>query len=178
VRIVDRLLAFVLSLALIVGAVLVVIEVVAHRTGADPVVVQWPAVYRWARDTSWGAASVRLISTLLAVVGLALVVAQLIPRRPKQISLDSGTDTTTATVSRRSLARTVQSAVTDVDGVTGADVAVRRRRVRVRARTRAVQPSAAVSLRDSVIQAARDRLDAVRLKQPPNLSVRLSTKER
>jgi hypothetical protein len=177
-KLVDRLLAFVLSLALIIGAAVVVIEVVAQRTGADPVLADWPAVLRWARDTSWGAAPVRLFSILLTIVGLALVVAQLKPRRPSQVSLDSGSDTTDATVTRRSLARTLRSAVTDVDGVSDAVVTVRRHCIRVRAWTRAIQPSAVTPMRETISQAVRDRLDAVRLKQPPTLSVRLSTKER
>jgi negative regulator of sigma E activity len=177
-RIVDRLLALVWSLALMTGAVVLILEVVAHRIGADPVLVNWPGIYRWARETSWTAAAVRLASVLVAVVGVALVVAQLKPRRPSQVSLDSGIDATTATVARRGLARSVRSAVTDVDGVSDADVAVSRRRIRVRARIRAVQPAAAPTMRDTVTHAARQRLDAVRLKQPPTLSVRLSTKER
>jgi hypothetical protein len=177
-RILDRLLAFVLSLALVVGGVLLVVEVIAQRIGSDPVLLNWPAAYRWARQTSWEAAPVRLISVLLSIIGLALLLAQLKPRRPVLLALDSGNHATDATITRRSLARTVRGAVTDVDGVSDADVSVRRRRIRVRARTRSAEPAAATSMRDTVSQAARDRIEAVRLKQPPILSVRVSTKER
>src|SRR3954471_103296 len=105
-RIVNRPLAFVLSLALILGAAVLVIEVVAQRIGSEPVLFPWPSVYQWAQQTSWGAAPVMLLSVLLVVVGLGLLVLQLMPRRPVQLALDSGDTPTEATVTRRGLART------------------------------------------------------------------------
>ncbi|MEH1127883.1 DUF6286 domain-containing protein [Micromonospora sp. CPCC 206061] len=177
-RNVNRLMAFVLSLAVIVAGVTVVVEVIAERAGAGPAMLDWPALYRWAQRTTWGAAPVRLISCLLALGGLALLLAQLAPRRPDRLALHSDDTATDAAVSRRGLTRAVRSAVTSVDGIADARVKIRRRRIQVRARTPMSEPSHIAEVRDTTTVAARQRVDSLTLEKPPALSVRVSPKER
>lgn len=177
-RIVNRLLAFLLSLATIVAAVVLVVEVIAQRVGADPAILDWPALLRWAQRTTWGAAPVRLISGGLAVAGLALLLAQLAPRRPDRLAMHSDDTATDAAVTRLGLTRAVRSAVTDVDGVDDARVRVRRRRIRVHAEAAGSDPTQARSVRDTMTRAANQCVDGFNLKRPPALSVRVSTKER
>jgi hypothetical protein len=177
-RNVNRLMAFVLSLAVMVAGVTVVVEVIAERAGAGPALLDWPALYRWAQRTTWGSAPVRIISGLLAIGGLALLVAQLAPRRPDRLTLHSDGTATDAAVSRRGLTRTVRSAVTDVDGIADARVKVRRRRIKVRARTPMNEPDQIAAVRDTTTVAAQQRVDSLALAKPPSLSVRVSPKER
>ncbi|MGN9912241.1 DUF6286 domain-containing protein [Phytohabitans sp. LJ34] len=177
-RNVNRLMAFVLSLAVIVAGVTVVVEVIAERAGSGPALLDWPAPYRWAQRTTWGSAPVRIISGLLALGGLALLLAQLAPRRPDRLAVHSDGTATDAAVSRRGLARAVRSAVTGVDGIADARVKVRRRRIQVLARTSLREPSQIAAVRESTTLAARQRVDSLTLEKPPALSVRVSPKER
>jgi hypothetical protein len=178
VRNLNRLLAFVLGLAVIVAAATVVVEVIAGLAGAGPALLDWPAALQWAQRTSWGAAPVRIVSGLLAVAGLALLLAQLTPRRPDRLAMDSGDTVTDAAVTRRGLTRAVRGTVTDIDGIADARVTVRRRRIRVHARAAAGPPSQVPALRDATTQAARQCVDALKLAHRPTVSVRVSTKER
>ena len=177
-RNVNRLMAFVLSLAVILAGVTVVVEVIAERAGADPAVLDWPALYRWAQRTTWGSAPVRITSALLALVGLALLLAQLAPRRPDRLAVHSDDTATDAAVSRRGLTRAVRGAVNGVDGIADARVKVRRRRIQVRARTPMSDASQIAAVRDATTLAARQRVDSLTLEKPPALSVRVSPKER
>lgn len=173
-RIANRPLAFLLSLALTLGAVLVLIEIVAHAVGAKAIVLDWPGLYRWASGTTWGSGVVRLIGVGLAVIGLLLLAAQLTPRRPDRLRLQPVDPATDAAITRRGLARTVRDAATEVDGVRDAHVTVRRNLVRVRAD---VGDGTVDSLHAAVASAAQHRLDTLRLATMPALSVRLSKEE-
>ncbi|MGI5240153.1 DUF6286 domain-containing protein [Dactylosporangium sp. CA-139066] len=174
-RLVNRLLALIVSLALVAGAVVVVVDVVAVMTGHRPVAVDWPAAYRWAGHVTWAGGEVRLICGLLAVVGLVLLGLELRPRRPARFATASDNPATDAAYTRRGVGQTVRDAVTGVGGIDDAAVTVRRRHLRVRAKAIAREPATAAS-RDSVTQAARTRLDALQLRRPPKLTVRISAK--
>ena len=60
-----------------------------------------------------------------------------------------------------------------MDGIRGASVTVRRRKVSVAATALARDRTAARSLQDPVAAAAGERLTALRLRRPPSLSVRV-----
>ncbi|HEV2888104.1 MAG TPA: hypothetical protein VGX49_14425, partial [Jatrophihabitans sp.] len=119
-RLFNRLLAALLSLALIVAGVLVVVEVVAERLGGGPAVVDWPHVYDWARRTPWQQGSVRVASILLVILGVLLLAAELKRSRPSRLAVRSST--TDAAYTRRGVAATIRSAVSDVDGINSASV--------------------------------------------------------
>nr|BFE59626.1 hypothetical protein GCM10020063_041520 [Dactylosporangium thailandense] len=174
-RLVNRLLALIVSLALVAGAVVIVVDVVAVLTGHRPIAADWLAAYRWGSHMTWASGEVRLICVLLGVVGLALLGMELKPRRPARLSTDSDNPATDAAYTRRGVRQAVRDAVTDVDGVDDAAVTVRRRHLHVRAKSIAREPAPA-SLRDSVTQAARSRLDALQLHRSPKVTVRISAK--
>jgi hypothetical protein len=170
-RLLNRVLAALLSLALIVAGVIVVTEVIAQRLGRQPAIVDWPRVYGWAQRTPWQQGSVRVACIALMILGLLLLIAELKPRKPQRLPVR--TDATDAAYSRRGVAATVRSAVSDVDGITSASVAVSRRKVNVKATTAGLQPFTAESLQEPVTAAAQQRLQALELQRPPALSVRV-----
>ena len=177
-KLLNRLFALVVGLAVIAVAVVLAAEVVADRLGRHPVVVNWAATYQWAHRTTWNAGTVRFICVVLCLLGLALLVAQLAPRRPARLTTGSADPATNAAYTRRGVAQAIRTAVTAVDGVQHTAVAVGRRRIRVGTQTAAREPSVASSMRDTITQAAQRRLDALELRQPPRLAVRISTKEK
>jgi hypothetical protein len=177
----NRVLAALLSLALIAAGVLLIIEVIAGRLGNHPAVVDWRPAYDWAKRTTWNAGSIRVACAVLIVLGLALLIAELKPARVSRLAADpaqagaAGIDTA---YTRRGLAAAVRSAVTGVDGVRGASVKVRRRKVTVAATTTARDKTTARSLRDPIVAAARQRLTALKLRRTPAVSVRVTPRTR
>jgi hypothetical protein len=173
-RLLNRLLAALLSLALIVAGVLVVIEVVAQRLGRNRVVVDWPHLYDWVRRTPWQQGSVRVTCIALALAGLLLLAAELKRSKPSRLAVRS--ETIDAAYTRRGVASTIRSAVSDVDGINSASVSVGRRKVKVAATTAGLQPFTAETLQEPATAAAQQRLDALELQSPPTLSVQVSTR--
>lgn len=176
-KIADRLLAFLLSLGLAFGAVLVLIEIVAHAVGAKPIVLNWPGLYHWASGTTWGSGFVRLIGVGLVVIGLLLLAAQLKPRRPHRLHLQPVNPATDAAITRRGLARTLRYAAIEVGGVHDAHVTVGRHLVRLRAKVHDGAAPTMDALHDAVASAAQHRLDALGLAAAPALSVRITKEE-
>ncbi|MEV8510167.1 DUF6286 domain-containing protein [Actinoplanes sp. NPDC051475] len=176
-KVLNRLLAPLLALGFLFAAAVGVIEVIAHRTGHRPVLLNWPGVYHWAAHTSWGAAPVRLLSVGLVVAGLLLLIAQLTPRRPARLPITTTNPATDTAITRRGLAHSLRRAVTGIDGVSHAHVTVRRRRARINATTRAGESDTG-TLRTTLTETARRQLDALHLSHPPTLAVRVTTGER
>lgn len=178
-RLLNRLLAALLSLALIVIGLLVIIEVTAfHTNDRKPAIVRWHTFYSWAGRTKWQAGSVRVTCIVLAVLGLILLVAELKRSRVTRIAAattGSGIDTA---YTRRGLAASVRSAVTNVDGIRAARVTVMRRRVQVAATAGAKDDAAAQSLREPAAHAAKQRLESLGLRSVPAVKVRLSPRSK
>jgi hypothetical protein len=135
VRVANRVLAAAFALALLLAALLVVAEVVAAVFATRPWLVPYDEWYREAQRTTWDSALARGVSAGLAVVGLVLVVAQVAPRRPRDLPLAHRPGGAPAEVGRRSVERSVDRAVMAVDGVAGVEVRAARRAVRVRAQS-------------------------------------------
>ena len=118
----NRVLAALLSLALIAAGVLLIIEVIAGRVSHRPAVVDSHPADAWANSTTWNAGSVRVACAVLMLLGLALLIAELKPARVSRLAADpaqagaAGIDTA---YTRRGLAAAIRSAVTGVDGVRG-----------------------------------------------------------
>jgi Family of unknown function (DUF6286) len=173
----NRLLAALLSLALVAASVLLIIEVIADRVNHRPAIVHWDRAYHWAQHTTWNAGSVRVTCVILIVAGLVLLIAELKPARVSRLAADpvqagmAGIDTA---YTRRGLAAAIRSAVTGVDGVRAASVKVSRRHVTVTAAAAARDRAAARSLREPVSAAARQRLTTLQLRRAPSVSVRVT----
>ena len=172
-RLVNRLLAALLSVALIAFAVLIVIEVIANRTTHKYAVVRWHSAYEWMDRTTWQAGSVRVVSIVLLVIGLVLLALELKRKRPRRLQIvsDKGID---AAYTRRGVVAALRAAVTDVDGVSSASVKVGRRKVTVRAVAATQDARLAAQLREPARAAAQARLDALRLKKAPALGVHVA----
>jgi len=173
-RLINRPLAALLSLALIAAGALLVVEVTANRLFNRAALVNWHWLYDWAERTSWTQGSIRVGSIVLAIVGLVLLLAEI--RRDAQQRLPIGSEVTDAAFTRRGVATTIRRAVCDVDGVNHATVTVKRRKVAVSANTASSQPLSATSVCESVTAAARQRLDSLELSPAPRLFVRVTTR--
>lgn len=173
-RFINRLLGAVVALALIVTAVLVVIEVCAAGFNASPVLVHWHAALDWARRTTWDASAVQAACLIMAAVGLVLTVLELKPRRRRRFTMRS--EATDTAITRRGLKAAMQTAVGDVDGVDSTAVTVRRRRIRVHASSSAAQPDTAQTIDSSVQSAAQSRLGSLELEPAPKVVTKVSTR--
>jgi regulation of enolase protein 1 (concanavalin A-like superfamily) len=175
-RLANRVMAALLSLAVACAGVLLIIEVIAARTGHRTVVVNWRAAYDWAGRTAWISDSIRVTAAILIAAGLVLLIAELKPRRRSRLGVDplkaGATDIDTA-YTRRGVAVAIRSAVTGVDGVREASVKVTRRKIKIGATAAAREEAAARNLREPVMAAARQRLAALALRRPSALSVRV-----
>ena len=175
-RLANRVIAALLSLAVACAGVLLIIEVIAARTGHHAVIINWPAAYDWATRTPWISGSLRVIAGILIALGLVLLVAELKPARVSRFAADpakagaAGIDTA---YTRRGVAAAIRSAVTDVDGIREASVKVARRKVTIGATAAAPGKAAARTLREPVTAAAGQRLAALSLRRPSALSVRV-----
>lgn len=177
-KIVNRLLAALLALALAAAGVILIIELIAQRLNSKPVVVDWTAIYRWGHRTSWDSSAVRYGCIALIVIGALLLLTELTPRKPSRLPMRSSNPATDVGLTRRSAATTMQSAVRGVDGVSTATVAMKRRTVKINATAAGHDDALPARLRQPVNEAAQSRLDALHLQRQPALSVRVATRSR
>jgi hypothetical protein len=177
----NRVMAALLSLVLVVTGVLLIIEVIADRLSRRLSVVDWHPAYGWAKHTTWNAGSVRVTCVVLILLGLVLLIAELKPARVSRLAADpaqAGAADIDTAYTRRGLAAAVRSAVTGVDGVRGASVKVKRRRVAVAATVAGQDRAAARSLRDPISDAVGQRLRSLKLRREPSVSVRVTPRNR
>jgi Family of unknown function (DUF6286) len=169
-RIVNRLLAFVVALALVGVGVIVIVEVIAERSHSGPLILHWRAILDWGHRNTWKATSVELASAITAAAGLLLLVPQLFRRRVSRLRIDTaaGTD---AAITRKGVTVTIRTAVAEVDGVASSRVKVGRRRIRVKALSTALEGEVIGDLHPLVNEAVSDQLDALRLHKPRRLRV-------
>ncbi|MEP7022441.1 MAG: DUF6286 domain-containing protein [Actinomycetota bacterium] len=180
-RLLNRVLAALLSLALIVAGVLLIIEVIAYHVSNRPAIVHWQRAYAWAHRTTWNAGSIRVTCVLLIVAGLVLLIAELKPPRVSRLAADpaqAGVADIDTAYTRRGIAAAVRAAVVDVDGIRGTAIKVKRRKVKVTASAAARDKAAAQSLHDPVSAAAGARLTSLGLRRPPTVTVRVTPRSR
>jgi uncharacterized protein DUF6286 len=135
VQVINRILATLLALALFLGGLLAVVDIVLVQLQRAPFLVpvgRWAA---WLRSQAFDAGIVRAVCVGLAVVGLLLLVAGLRRGRPGTLTLPSRQEGVRVTAARRELERALAAAARRVDGVAGAHARARRRSVRVVAAT-------------------------------------------
>jgi hypothetical protein len=171
VRIVNRVLAAVLGLALLVGGLLTAAEIVVAGSGRRPWVIPHDDWYRSARARSWDSAPPRWIFIGLVIAGLGLLAAQVARRRPT--SLDLAPAAVPADLGRRSLERALAREATRVDGVAGVKVKVDATKAEViattnRRQTAEVQPHLAAAL--------DRRIGSLGLARPPAVQVKVHSR--
>jgi hypothetical protein len=176
VRVLLRVLAPLLGLAVAVAGVLLVLEVVAAwvRPGTTRgLVVPWPDWYSSLGATAWTDAPVPGIAVGVAVVGLLLVLVGLLARRT-DIAVDAPTPEITVTTSPRVLARLVGRRVRSADDIAAASVTASARKVRVAAQA---WNDAGPELRDAVRGQVDELLDELPLHRRPRVSVSVQDRE-
>jgi hypothetical protein len=161
-RILNRLLAFIVALALVGAGIIIVVEVIAARSHAGPLIIHWHAIEAWGRRNTWKATSVELACSITVAAGLILLIPQLIRRRPSRLTIEAD-DATDAAVTRKGVVVTIRGAVSEVEGIATTRVKVGRHRIRVNALSAATEPETLDELGPKVEAAATSKLDALRL---------------
>lgn len=169
-RVLLRVLAPLLGLALAAAGVVAVIEVVAAwvRTPATTgLLVPWPDWRTSLEGLTWADAPVPAIAIGVAVVGLLLVLLGLLARR-HDIGLTSPTPEVAVTTSPRVLARLVGRRVRATDGVAAATVTATGRKISVGAQA---WNDAGSELRSTVGSSVDTLLDELPLARRPRVAV-------
>lgn len=161
--------ATVVALALLVGAGVAAVEIIAALAGGSG---WFPAmsVTRWAAATSWDSVVWRLGSAAVAVCGLWLVLLAVLPGHGRVLRLRSQDDAVLVGTTRRSVRHVATAAADRVDGVESASARLRGRALRVTARTRLTDPK---GLTETVRTAAEERLGALAPARPFHVTARI-----
>jgi hypothetical protein len=167
----DRVAAVVLALAGFVVGILLAVEI-AYRAlgGSRHLLVPYEPVADFVRGNAWSSSVVIVIAVVLVVLGLLLLVAELKPRRPSLLVVNSTHPDLTAALPRKSVGRVVESAAAEVPGVDHTAAAVRGRRIVLTAHTELTD---AADLQSQVKAAAQQSLTDLHLRRTPALLVRL-----
>lgn len=177
-RVINRPLAFLLAVALLAAGVVVIVEVIGYALNGEPVLVQWTTWHRWADHTQWNRAVIKVWSIVLIAAGLLLLFIELKPRRVSRLELHSDHEATDAGLTRKGLGDALKAAARDVEGVSSASASVGARAARVTAASGAHDSAGADALTEPVAEAVRGRLEALGLKDPPRLTVHVTTRSR
>lgn len=177
-RVLLRVLAPLLGLALAAAGVLLAIEVVAAWTRIDTgegwVLVPWPGWRAVLESTTWAEPAVAWIGIGVAAVGLLLTLVGIRARR-SDIVVAAPRPEMTVTTSPRMVARLVGQRVRRADDVAGAGVTVSRRRITVTAQGWGdVDGAAGKALRTSVDATVAHLLEDLPLARRPRVVVRLA----
>lgn len=172
-HLINRLLAALLSLAVVAGAVLLIAEVARWALGMKEWVVPYQDWWRSGTDLPVGDDRLLIVAAFLAGAGLLLLLFELAPRRPTALATVPLADGVLTVTTRGGVRSAAVSAARSVSGVRSASASVRRRKVGVTAHTRArgVGPD----LRQLVREAVEESLAALELQSRPR--VRVSVKE-
>jgi hypothetical protein len=155
VRIATRVLAALVSLALLTGGLLVIAEIVSERWRHEPWILPYDTWYQSATTNQWATDGVRWLCLAIAASGLLLLVVAFAKRRPIELALMPDASTRSADVQRTSLERTLTRAADGVDGVSDASVRVTSKSANVAVRTPYHEPG---DLQQRVHQAVTRRI--------------------
>jgi len=170
-----RVLALVLATALLVAAVICLVEIAFAALNRPPWIVPGEDWANWLRGHRWNDAVVRVGLSAVLGFGLLLVVAGVRRGRPAELALTLTEPGVTVAASRRSVERLLDGAARSIPGITSAQVSTKRRGIRVDVWTRIHD---AGDLRDRVEAAMRESIGGLELSKPPRLTVRVRTEER
>ena len=133
--VVNRILAALLALVLLLGGLLAASEIVLAQLGRGPWLVphaQWSA---WLGRRTLADGLVRAAMVGLVVVGVLLMLAALRRGKPHHLTLPSTIEGVQVTASRRGVERSLREAGSRISGVRAVEVRAGRRTVKVRAHT-------------------------------------------
>ena len=155
-RSVNRVLAGLLAVALLAGALLALLELALAALDRQPLVVSHSRWRQWLVEHHWDDVTIRAVLVGLVVLGLVLVLVGLRRGKPSSIELPPDLAGVRVRASRRSVEKSVAAAASRVTGVTGVKASAGRRSVRVRAQTLTSQPE----LQQHVTAAVHGRLES------------------
>src|ERR671917_2044655 len=158
----NRLLAVLLALALLLGGLLAAAEIVLAQLRRPRWLVPHEQWSSWLGTQTWDTSTVRTWLIVIGVIGLLLLLIALRRGRPAGLAVrtDSAPPGVRTTATRRGIEKTLESAVGDVDGVSSVKTSVGRRRVDVKATT-----NTRGGQEKQVQQAVTDRLAALGLQR-------------
>lgn len=170
-----RVLPSVVTAALLTAAaVILAVEVIGALLGRPPGVLPVTDLARLGRNLRWDDILVLAAASLLAALGLLLLLLALRPGRLRAIPLRSDDANTVLGIAQSDLRRYIARAARNVDGVDRARVKVRRHRIRVRA----ISPLHDVAeLTDQVRGAVTERLGTLAPLHRPHLRVTIRHRE-
>ncbi|MFJ1768476.1 DUF6286 domain-containing protein [Amycolatopsis sp. NPDC088138] len=156
--------------AVVLLAICALAAVVAIQTilGQTPW-VGYPSVAGWLHATRWSDVVPVLAGAAAILLGLLLLAAAVLPGKLVVLPLAGETD---SGASRRSYRGTLRAAVSDVDGVAGAALKVKRRKVIARVRTARTNTE---GLPDAVRTAIERRLSQIAPATVPAVKVRVTS---
>lgn len=169
-KIANRLLSVIVALALLVFAVLVVIEVVwAFGFGGNSeVLLPYPAVTDYLSQQPWESRPVRTACAALLLVGLALTLLELRRRGPGLLALASNGAAVTSGVDRRSVEKAAAVAAMEVEGIRSATANISRRRISIAAEAGIRDDG---GLRSAVTDHMTNWIEGLSLADAPGLAV-------
>ena len=178
-QLLTRALSALLALALLLGSLLVVAEVVVAAADRGPWLVPYADWTAGLGARSWDDWVVYTILAGLVVVGLLLLFLGVRRGKPATLPLRGRTQGVDVQASRRSVEKSLVAAVSRTFGISGAKASVRRRSARIEARatTRAVTRSES-GLRQEVESAAKSRLESLGLARDLRPRVRIYAKDK
>jgi uncharacterized protein DUF6286 len=135
VHVLNRVLATLLALALLLGGLLAVVEIVLAQLGRPSWLVPHEQWSSWLAGQTFVDGAVRAVLIGLVVLGLVLLVLALRRGKPGSVRLPSRTEGVHVSASRRGIERSLATAARRADGVRSARVRAGRRAVRVKAVT-------------------------------------------
>jgi hypothetical protein len=165
VRIVNRVLAVSLALAMAAGGFLVAVEIVLAGVGRASWVVPYNDWYESARRNQWDSSGPRWLFIGFCAVGLVVLGLQVMKAAPRSVPLQAGRSD--AGVSRRTLEEALARTAGRIDGVAAAKATVDRNRARITVDTN----RRGGDLRPPVEHAVQDHLGRVTLARPPKVAV-------
>jgi hypothetical protein len=162
--------------AAVLGAagVTVAIDVISVQTGHPALIYPYRQIASQLRAARWDDTAIMAVACAFAFVGLLLVVAAVVPGRLRVLAVAAPAPEVAVGTSRRSFGRAIRSAALGVDGISSVRVRLRRRSVKLKAKTPLRDRS---GLGDQVKDAVTARLDMIAPQRTLRVKVRLRTKE-
>lgn len=159
-HVLNRVLAMLLALALLLGGLLAVVEIVLAALDRPSWLVPHEDWGSWLTEQTFSGGIVRALLIGLVVLGLLLLVAALRRGKPGALRLPGRTEGVRVSASRRGIERSVATAARRADGVRDARARAGRRAVRVKTKTAMRSPG---DLQQRVTAAATDRVEQLGL---------------
>jgi hypothetical protein len=170
-HLVNRLLAVLLSLAIVLAAIVLGIEVVRWLLDLDPWLVPWDRWWPTLTDLRVDDQALLAVAAAVAVVGLLLLFFELKPRSPDRHDTAPLVDGVHTVVTRGGLTSAAETAARGVSGVRSASADVGRRTITVTARSRA--RGVRDELQPQVQDAVRGTIADLELVRPHKVRVRI-----